>query len=125
MRIISDQAVEDSKQGLDLILPVSTGTPELDVSLNQADTVPSSVSSGFLHLVSTISEASRLQLAPSIKSHKLWSQVRTLLLPVSQTGKMLGSKLICYFSSHPAAFVFQASSPPDNITLNPANEKTD
>ena len=31
---------------------------------------------------------------------------------------MSASKLICYFSSHPAAFGFQASTPPDNITLN-------
>ena len=38
---------------------------------------------------------------------------------------MSASKLICYFSSHPAAFGFWASSPPDNITLNSANRKAD
>ena len=38
---------------------------------------------------------------------------------------MLASKLIQYFSSHPVAFGFQSSSPPDNITLNPADKKTD
>ena len=33
--------------------------------------------------------------------------------------------MICYFSSHPAAFGFQASTPSDNITLNSANRKGD
>ena len=36
---------------------------------------------------------------------------------------MSASKLICYFSSHPAAFGFWASTPPDNISLNSANRK--
>ena len=39
--------------------------------------------------------------------------------------KMLASKLICYFSSHPAAFGFQLSTPLDNITLSSANRKAD
>ena len=39
--------------------------------------------------------------------------------------KMSASKLIRYFSSHPAAFGFQASTPPDNISLNSANRKVD
>ena len=38
---------------------------------------------------------------------------------------MSASKLIHYFSSHPAAFRFQASTPPDNITLNSPNRKAD
>ena len=38
---------------------------------------------------------------------------------------MSASKLICYFSSHPAAFGFEASTPPDNIILNSANRKAD
>ena len=38
---------------------------------------------------------------------------------------MSASKLICYFSSHPAVFGFWASTPPDNITLNAANRKDD
>ena len=38
---------------------------------------------------------------------------------------MSASKLIHYFSSHPAAFGFQASTPPDNITLNSANRTAD
>ena len=37
---------------------------------------------------------------------------------------MSASTLTCYFSSHPAAFGFQASLSPDNISLNPANKKT-
>ena len=59
--------------------------------------MPSSVSSGFLDLVPTISDNSRVQLVTSTKSHKLWCQVRALLLPVPQAGKMSASKLICYF----------------------------
>ena len=39
--------------------------------------------------------------------------------------KMSASKLICYFSSHPAAFRFWSSTPPDNITLTSANRKAD
>ena len=38
---------------------------------------------------------------------------------------MSASKLIHYFSNHPAAFGFQASTQPDNITLNSANRKAD
>ena len=38
---------------------------------------------------------------------------------------MSASKLIHYFSSHPAAFGFWASTPPDNISLNSANRKVD
>ena len=37
---------------------------------------------------------------------------------------MSAIKLISYFLSHPVAFGFVASSAPD-ITLNPANKKTD
>ena len=49
---------------------------------------------------------------------KLWCQARALLTPVSLATKMSASKLIRYFSSHPAAFGFQASTPPNNISLN-------
>ena len=38
---------------------------------------------------------------------------------------MSASKLIPYFSSHPAAFRFKASTVPDNITFNSANRKAD
>ena len=50
---------------------------------------------------------------------------RDLLAPVSVATKVSASKLIHYFSSHPAAFGFQASTPPDNISLNSANRKVD
>ena len=120
-----DQAVADFEQGLDSILTDSLETPELDTSLDEPDAVTSSVSSGLLCSVSTLSDNSKLQLAPSIQTHKLWCQARALLAPVSLATKMLASKLIHYFSSHPAAFGFQASTPPDNITLNSANRKGD
>ena len=67
----------------------------------------------------------KLQFAPSIRSHKLWCQARVLLEPVPLATKMSASKLICYFSSHPAAFQLWSSTPPDNITLTPANRKAD
>ena len=44
---------------------------------------------------------------------------------MSLATKMSASKFNCYFSSHPAAFGFWASTPPDNITLTPANRKAD
>ena len=120
-----DQAVADFEQGLDSILTDSLETPELDTSLEEPVAITSSVSSGFLHLVSTHSDHSKLQLAPSIHTHELWCQARALLAPVPLATKMSASELICYFSNHPAAFGFQASTPPDNISLNSANRKVD
>ena len=67
-----DQAMADFEQGLDSILTDTLETSELDASLDELDAAPSSVSSGFLHLVSTLSDNSKLQLAPSIRSCKLW-----------------------------------------------------
>ena len=127
MRIIPflTKAVADFEQGLDSILTDSIETPELDTSLDKPDAITSSVSSGFLHSVSTFSDNSKLQLALSIRSHKLWCQAKALLEPVPLATKMPASKLIDYFSSHPAAFRFQSSTPPDNITLTSANRKAD
>ena len=119
-----DQAVADFEQGLDSILTDSLETPELDTSLEEPDASTSSVSSGFLCLVSTISDNSKPQLAPSICTCKLWCQVRALA-PVSLATKMSASKFIHYFSNHPAAFGFWASTLPDNISLNSANRKVD
>ena len=93
--------------------------------MDEPDAIISSVSSGFLHLASTISDTSKLQLATSIRSHKLKCQTRTLLGPVPLAIKMSASKLICYFSSHPDIFGFWSSIPPDNITFTPANRKAD
>ena len=120
-----DQTVADFEQGLDSILTNSLETPELDTSLDEPDAIMSSVSSGCLHSFSTLSDNSKLQLAPSIRSLKLWCQARALLVPVSLATKMSASKLIHYFSSHPVAFGFQSSTPPDNITLTSANRKAD
>ena len=90
----------DFEQGLDSILTNSLETPELDTSLDEPDAITSSISSGFLHLVSTLSDNSKPQLAPSIRFCKLWCQARALLAPVSLATNMLASKLVCYFSSH-------------------------
>ena len=55
-----------------LFLTESVNIPVLDASLGKAAAILSSVPSGFLCSVSTISDTFRLQLAPSIKYHKLW-----------------------------------------------------
>ena len=65
-----DQAVADFEVGLDSILTDSLETLELDTSLEEPDAITSSFSSGFLHLVSTLSDNSKLQLAPTIWTHK-------------------------------------------------------
>ena len=67
----------------------------------------------------------KYSLPPNIRSHKLWYQARALPAPVSLVTKMSASKLIHYFSSHPAAFGFWSPTPPDNITLTSANRKAD
>ena len=54
-----DQAVADFEQGLDSILTDSLETMELDTSLEEPDAITSSVSSGFLHSVSTLSDNSK------------------------------------------------------------------
>ena len=59
-----DQAVADFEQSLDSILTDSLETPELDTSLDEPDVITSSVSSGFLHSVSTLYDNYKLQLAP-------------------------------------------------------------
>ena len=107
------KALADFEQDLDSILTDSIKMLELDASFVEPGGVPSPVSWGYLHSFFTISDTSKLQLAPGIKSHKLWCQARALLLPVPVAGKM-SSKLIWYFSSHPAAFGFW-SSPPDKL----------
>ena len=115
-----DEAVVDFEQGLDsILLTISLETQELDTSMDDPDAITSSVFSGLLHLVSTLSDLSKPHPAPSIRSHKLWCQAKSLAT------KMSASKLICYFSSHPVAFGFWSSSPPDNITLTSANRKAD
>ena len=93
-----DQAVGDFEQGLDSILTDSLETPKLNASLEEPDAITSSsVSSQFLHSVSTLSDNSKLQLASNIHTHKLWCQARALLAPVSLATKMSASKLIHYF----------------------------
>ena len=110
----------------DSILTDSLKTLELDTSLDEPDAIiSSSVSSGFLHSVCTLSDNSKPQVPPSIQTGKLWCQARALLAPVSLATKMFASKLIHYFSSHPAAFGFWASTLPENISLNSANRKAD
>ena len=60
-----------------------------------ADAITSLVYSGFLCWVSTLSDNSKPQLAPSIHTRNLWCQVRAILAPVAT--KMSASKWIRYF----------------------------
>ena len=119
-----DQAIADFEQGLDSILTDSIETLELDTSLDEPDVIPS-VSSGLLHSVSTFSDTSKVQLAPSNRSHKLWCQARAFLSSVSLVTKITTSKLISYFSSYSASIGFWSSTPSDDITLTPAGRKAD
>ena len=111
-----DQDVADFEQGLGSILTDCIETPELDTSLDEPDAITSSVSSGFLHMVSTISDNSKLQLAHSIRSHKLWCQASALLSPVALATKMSAYKLIHYFCSHSS--VMEAGPLHHQITSN-------
>ena len=72
---ILDQAVKDFEHGLVSIVTDCINTPELDASFYEAHVMPPSLHSEFLHLISTICDNSRPQLAPSIKSGKLWCQL--------------------------------------------------
>ena len=92
-----DQAVADFDQGFDSILTNSLETLELDPSLDEPDAITSSLSSGFLCSISTLSDNSNLQLASIIRLCKLWCQARALPAPASLATKMLASKLIHYF----------------------------
>ena len=74
------------EQGLYIILTDSIDTLELDASFEEFHGVPSLVLSAFPCSVGTISDTSKLQLAPSIKCHKLL-QVRALLWPVPVAGQ--------------------------------------
>ena len=95
------------------------------MSLDEPNAITFSISSGVLFLVSTVSDTSKLQFVPSIRPQNKWCQAMALLSLVSLATKMSVSKLIYYFSSHPAAFWFWSLSPPDNITLNAANKRAD
>ena len=101
-----DHAVADFEQVLDSILIDSIKTLKLDTSFDEPNVITSSISSGFLCSVSTVSDTSKPQHAPSIKSHTLWCQAMALFSPVSLATQMSASKLIHYFSSHHAAFEF-------------------
>ena len=65
---------------VDSVLMDSVGTPELDASFDEADDVLFSLFK--LSTLSIISDNSRLQVVPIIKSHQLWFQAGALLLPV-------------------------------------------
>ena len=121
-----DQAVADFEQGLDSILTDSLKTLELDTPW---------MNLMLLHLLQSLLGFST-QLVPfliilsnslllAFKLVNCGARLGLFLGPVSLATKMSASKLIPYFSSHPAAFGFWASTPPDNISLNSANRKAD
>ena len=99
-------------------------TSEGSASFVEAGVMSSSDSSGFIFLDSTISDKSRPQL-PSMKSHKLWCKTRALLLPVVQAGKMAASYFDSLLFLPSSCIGFWVYLPPYNITLSPANKRTD
>ena len=120
------QALADFEQGLDSILTDQLKTPELETSLDELM---------LLHLLQSLLDFST-QLVPflivlscslllAFELVNCGARLGLFLPPVSLATKMSASKLIHYFSSHPAAFGFQASTPPDNISLNSDNRKAD
>ena len=58
-----------------ILFSQNVDTPELDAPFDETDAIPFSISSGFCCLVITASDTSRLQLAPSIKSHNLGAKL--------------------------------------------------
>ena len=68
---ILDQGVADFKYGHDFIFTDSVIVLELDASFDKTDVMTASVSSEFLCLNSILSDDSKLQLGPSIKSCQL------------------------------------------------------
>ena len=92
-----DQEVEDLEHYLDSVLKSSVHTPELDTSFDKADALPYPTSSGHLCSVSTSSDNSRLQLAPSTKSFIFWWPVWGITLPVPLADKSSPSKFIHYY----------------------------
>ena len=60
--------------GLESILIDSVNTPELEVSIDEADAMSSLASSEVLYLEMTHSDNSRVELLSSTKCHTLWCQ---------------------------------------------------
>ena len=121
-----DQAVEDFELGLYSLLMDSVNTPELNAFFHEADALPSLVAlqGSYSQLILFLSLLD-CSLLTSIKSGKIMVPDYGFTFPVPQAGKMSASMLIYCFSSHPAALGYWASLPPDNVTLNPANKRTD
>ena len=86
-----DQATADFAHSLNSVVIESINMPYWMYLLMTLMPFPLQ-SSHFLYWVSTVYDTSESQLAPGIKSCKLWCQARALLLPVSQAGRMSTSK---------------------------------
>ena len=86
------------------------------------DVIPSSVSLGFLHSVLFLI---LLDCSLLLASNFINYGTRVELCFYLSCGQENVSFLVDLFSSYPAAFGFLASLPVDNMTLNPANKRTD
>ena len=73
-----DWVLGDFEHGFGFFLTDCINMPQLDASFSEADAMSSSYPLVFLYFVSTISDNSRLQVAPSIKSHNLLCQAMAL-----------------------------------------------
>ena len=96
-----DQAVADFEFGLNSILTDSVKTVDLDASIDEHDTMPSSsVSSGFLCLVYTLLIIIKCSLILTLIHINCGARLGCYYCLYSLVGKISDSKLICYFFSH-------------------------
>ena len=109
----------------DPILTDSIETLKLDTAFDESDVITSSISSGlFLQSVSMFLVLLNCSLLPASDLIHYDTRLRYSFPYVfgQQDVNILIDLLFC---SHPVAFGLWFSSPPDNITLNPANRKAD
>ena len=119
-----DQEVEDFEHGHDSILIDYVNTPELDASFDEDHSMASSVPSGFLHFISTISDHLdySLFLASNVINYDAMLEHYFCLYSRQEKCQLLKQFII--FSVIQKHLYFGMFSP-TNITLNPANEKID
>ena len=120
------QVVEDFEQDLDSILTDVIKTPELDASFEETDGVFHLPHQGSCPWLVPCLICLNCSLFLAFKSHhKLLCRLEYYFCLYLQQATCMHLSWSDIFSSHQAAFGFQSSSSPDNITLNCPNRKMD
>ena len=104
---------------------ISVDTPYLDASFEEAYVLPSSVSTGFLTWLVPVLIILDHSLLLEINCINYGARLGIYFYLYHRQVKCQPLKLIHYFPSHQQAIGLCTSSAPDNITLNPANKRTD